>query len=197
MSDGGSVTQWIQVLRQGDQAAAQPLWERYFAQLEALARQKLRGQRPAVADAEDVALSAFDSLCRGLERGRFPRLNDRDNLWRLLVVITARKAAHLLRDEHCRKRGGGQVCRCGIGPDSPEVDQVIGREPTPEFAAQVAEESQRLLSLLPREDLRQVALWKLEGFTNREIAQKLRCAPRSVDRKLHLVRALWEQEREP
>ena len=127
MSGGGSVTQWIQLLRQGDHGAAQPLWERYFAQLEAVARQKLRGLRPAVADAEDVALSAFDSLCRGLERGRFPRLNDRDNLWRLLVVITARKVAHLLRDEHCRKRGGGQICSCIIGLDSPEVDQVINR----------------------------------------------------------------------
>jgi DNA-directed RNA polymerase specialized sigma24 family protein len=194
MTADGSVSHWIQLLRQGDHTAAQPLWERYFTQMQAVARQKLKGRAPALADAEDVALSAFDSFCRSLERGRFPQLNDRDDLWRLLVVITARKVAHLLRGEQCQKRGGGQVCSCGIGPDSPVLDEVIGPELTPEFAAQLAEAYEQLLTRLPSRDLEQVALWKLEGYTNAEIAGKLGCAPRTVDRKLHLIRRLWQQE---
>src|SRR5271165_6376539 len=60
-------------------------------------------------DLEDVALSAFASFCRGVEGGRFPQLADRDDLWRLLVTITARKALHLARDERNQKRGGGAV----------------------------------------------------------------------------------------
>jgi hypothetical protein len=55
----------------------------------------LRATSRRVADEEDVALSAFDSFCAGAERGRFPDLKDRDNLWALLVTITARKAADL------------------------------------------------------------------------------------------------------
>src|SRR6516162_145511 len=106
MSSPGSVTAWIAQLRAGDAAAAQPLWEGYYRRLVGLARQRLLGRPRAAADEEDVALSAFDSFCRGAEQGRFPRLADRDNLWQLLVTITARKALQLIRHERRRKRGG-------------------------------------------------------------------------------------------
>jgi hypothetical protein len=80
MSSGGSVTHWIGLLKAGDQQAAQPLWERYFQQLVALARQRLRNMPRRATDEEDVALSAFDSFCRDACRGRFPQLGDRDDL---------------------------------------------------------------------------------------------------------------------
>ena len=89
MLSNGSVSHWIVQLKAGNQAAAQELWEDYFQRLVRLARRRLRGRSRRAADEEDVALSAFDSFCRGAEQGRFPRLTDRDNLWRLLVVITA------------------------------------------------------------------------------------------------------------
>jgi DNA-directed RNA polymerase specialized sigma24 family protein len=192
MPTDGSVSHWIHLLRDGDHAGAQPLWDRYFRQLEALARGKLGGRALAGSDAEDIALSAIQSVFRGLENGRFPKLSDRDNLIRLLVVVTARKVAHRIRDERCRKRGGDMAQVQEVS-----LEDVIGREPTPEFAAEVAEESDRLLDLLGRNDLRRVALWKLEGFTNDEIAEKLGCAPRSVDRKVRLIRSLWERETLP
>src|SRR5215831_20563972 len=106
MTAEGSITGWLGRLRTGDRAAVQQLWERYFQRLVQLARQHLHGAPRRVADEEDVALSAFDSFCRNLEQDRWPQLLDRDNLWRLLVVITARKAQHLLRDERRQKRGG-------------------------------------------------------------------------------------------
>src|SRR4051812_38496320 len=93
MDDHGSVTLWLGALRAGDLDAAQPLWERYFARLVRLARARLHATPRADADEEDAALSAFDSFCDGAARGRLPRLADRDELWRLLVVLTARKAA--------------------------------------------------------------------------------------------------------
>jgi hypothetical protein len=89
MSTVSSVTQWVNRLQAGDRAAAQKLWEGYFQRLVRLARQKLRGTPRRARDEEDVALSAFDSFCRGAEAGRFPRLGDRADLWQLLVVITA------------------------------------------------------------------------------------------------------------
>src|SRR5207249_6675395 len=60
-----SVSAWIDRLKDGDPAAAQPLWERYFGRLVGLARDRLRGAARRAADEEDVALSAFDSFCRG------------------------------------------------------------------------------------------------------------------------------------
>src|SRR4028119_1989180 len=94
MEEGrGSITHRIDALRAGDPAAAQLLWERYFDRLVRLARTRLRatGRSSAEADEEDAVLSAFDSFCAGAVRGRFPQLTDRDDLWRLLVVITPPK----------------------------------------------------------------------------------------------------------
>lgn len=200
MSSEGSVSRWLDRLQAGDRAAAQQLWERYFQRLVHLARKKLRGSRPRSADEEDVALSAFDSFCRHAEQGHFPDLQDRDNLWRLLVVITARKAGHLRRDERRQKRGGNLVRVSNPakdGEDEPGLEQLMSRELDPEFAAQVAEECERLLSGLGDPELRSVALWKMEGWSTDEIAAKLGYAPRSVKRKLRLIRNLWEKEREP
>jgi DNA-directed RNA polymerase specialized sigma24 family protein len=197
----GSVTHWIQELRAGDPAAAQKLWERYFRRLVGLARQKLRAVPRRAADEEDVALSAFDSFCRGASHGRFPNLLDRDNLWHLLVTITARKALQLRRHERRYKRGSGNVrgdsafpFGAEVGADEGDIDQIIGNTPTPEFAAQTAEEYQQLLARLTDPSLRSIAVWKMEGYGNEEIAARLGCVPRTVERKLSVIRTVWGQE---
>lgn len=191
MSSDGSVSRWVGALKDGDAAAAQPLWERYHRRLVALARRKLQSARRS-ADEEDVVQSAFHSFFRGVAGGRFPQLADRDNLWRLLVVITARKALDQLARENSKKRGGGTSREASrIPPGDDALGQVIGDEPTPEFAAQVAEEYQRLLDKLPDDGLRQVAVWKMDGLTNDEIAGRLDCSKRTVARKLETIRILW------
>jgi DNA-directed RNA polymerase specialized sigma24 family protein len=195
MSSVGSVTQWLGQLQNGDPAAAQNLWQRYFQRLARLARPTLQGIARVAADEEDVALSALDSLCRGVEQGRFPQLHDRDDLWGLLIALTSHKAVDLVRRESRQKRGG-EATLAGSCPGAVALDleQVIGREPTPEFAAQVAEECQRLLGNLNDPTLQSVALWKMEGYTTPEIAAKLGCVPRSVERKLLAIRRLWGQD---
>lgn len=98
MQSEGSVTHWIRDVKAGDEAAAERLWERYWGQLLGLVRKRVGGFALGGTDEEDIALSAFNTFLDGAKRGRFPRLRDRDNLWRLLVVITARKAsAHVKR----------------------------------------------------------------------------------------------------
>ncbi|MGF1581895.1 MAG: ECF-type sigma factor [Gemmataceae bacterium] len=192
MASEGSVTHWIQLMPDGGQQAVQQLWEKYFKRLVGLVRAKLQNFPRQIADEEDLALSAFDSFCRGLEQGRFPQMADRTNLWSLLVTITARKVLNLKRDQQRLKRGGGNTSD-GLD-DAIELENVLGEEPSPDFAAEVAEECQRLLDLLGDEDLRRVTLWKMEGFTNKEIAQKLPCSPRTVERKLDLIRGIWEKK---
>jgi DNA-directed RNA polymerase specialized sigma24 family protein len=187
MGTPGSVTGWLAQLQAGEDEAAQPLWERYFRQLVELARSRLRGVPRASADEEDVALSAFDSFCRGAVEGRFPQLHDRDELWRLLVVITAHKALDRLRHERRQKR-------CGTSIEANGLKGMIGPEPSPAFAAQVAEECRRLLRGLQDPELEVVAVWKMEGYTAAEIAEKLGYVTRTVERKLRLIRSIWAQE---
>ena len=199
MSSSGSVTAWIDQLRAGDRAAAQHLWQSYFHRLVSLARAKLRRRLPtAMADEEDVALSAFDSFCRGAQQGRFPQLHDRDDLWHLLLVIMERKAIDLVNHERRIKRGAGKVCHEGsLNGDSSVTapfDRVASLEPTPEDAARIADNCRRLLEALQDDQLRAVALAKMEGCTNEEIAQRLKCSVPTVERKLQRIRKTWAKE---
>jgi DNA-directed RNA polymerase specialized sigma24 family protein len=195
----GSVSNWLGPLQEGNPDAAQKLWECYFERLIDLARKKLRAL-PHREAAEDVALSAFDSFCRGAGRGRFPQLADRQSLWRLLVVITARKAARYKRDANRRKRGG-QAVEIGAAPPDANMEtyleQIIDREPTPEFAAQAADECRYLMRLLGDPELESIALLRMEGYTVEEIGEQLDYVPRTIKRKLRLIRGLWEQELKP
>ena len=195
----GSVTHWLGLLKAGDSAAAQPLWERYFRRLVGLARARLQGAPRRAADEEDAALSAFASFCCAVEAGRFPRLDDRGDLWQLLVLLTARKALNLRKHERRQKRGGGRVvAEADLGAEGTDEEAglaaVLGDEPTPAFAAQVADECRRLLEMLGDDQLRALAVARLEGYTTAELAARLGVAPRTVERKLHKIRERWSRE---
>jgi DNA-directed RNA polymerase specialized sigma24 family protein len=195
----GSVTTWFQALQDGDRDGAQKLWERFSRRLVGLARQRLRHTPRQAADEEDVVLSAFDSFCRGAENGRFTQLHDRDDLWLLLVTITVRKAIDHHQHEHRLKRAGAartdaSAVRNGPTLEDTGLDALLSREPTPELAAMVAEECDRLLGRLADPELCSIALFKMEGYTDDEIAARLDCARRTVQRRLRLIRQLWEQE---
>jgi DNA-directed RNA polymerase specialized sigma24 family protein len=198
----GSVTHWLGLLKAGDSAAAQPLWQRYFRRLVGLARLKLQGAPRRAADEEDAALSAFASFCCAVEAGRFPRLDDRHDLWQLLVLLTARKAVNLRKHEQRQKRGSGRVvAEADLGAEGTGeeagLEQVIGDEPTPAFAAQVADECRRLLEMLGDDQLRALAVARMEGFSTGELADCLGVAPRTVERKLHKIREKWAREVPP
>jgi len=193
----GSVTRWIVGLKEGDPQAAQHLWQRYFHRLVALARVKL-GHAPRTAvDEEDAALSAFCGLCDGAAHGQFGKLGDREDLWRLLVVLTARKSIDQKKRTGRLKRGGGKVlCETAlIDEDAAEavgaLSEIAGKEPTPELAALLAEEFRSRLDTLATDELRHVASLRLEGYGNDEIAERLGCARRTVARRLEIIRMAW------
>jgi DNA-directed RNA polymerase specialized sigma24 family protein len=181
-----SVTTWIGRLKAGDSAAAQELWQRYYGRLVRLARRKLSGLPRRASDEEDVVLSAFHSFCQALDAGRFPVLENRDDLWQLLVMHTARKAVDQRRYQGRQKRAG---------PIASDVvlDEIIGREPDPGFAVSVAEELERLLGVLGDQSLCQSAIRKLAGHTNGEIARDMQWSLRTVARKLVVIRTLWSE----
>jgi DNA-directed RNA polymerase specialized sigma24 family protein len=204
-TDEGSITGWLAQLKRGNEAAVQPLWERYFGKLVGLARTKLCAMRQPLTDEdeEDAALSAFHDFCTGARGGRFPRLADREDLWRILIYLTTCKAVDQIRRRATRRRGGGWVAletdlrpaQHGAGTWS--LDSVVGTEPSPELAAHVAEECQNHVDRLRDPILRRIALMKLACYTNEEIRVALGCSLRSVTLKLELIRKLWEGNAEP
>ena len=189
-SADGTISRWIADLKQGHESAVQALWEVYFDRLVGLARRKLAAAPRRLADEEDVALSVFKSLCLGAAQGRFTELRDRDNLWPLLVVLTVRKAQDLVKHERRQKRGGGRAGGAAHGEF--DLENLLSREPTPELSAMLAENCERLLERLEPAQ-RQIARLKLEGHANAEIATQLGCGLRTVERRLELIRRIWDQ----
>lgn len=191
----GEVTGWIQRLRDGDGSAVQHLWNGYFQRMVLAARQRLQGAARGMADEEDVALSAFNSFCLGAQAGRFPQLLDSHSLWPLLLVITANKSVDLIRQNNRQRRGGG-LERLSGEPLAAALSELISREPRPEFTAELSDQLGQLLKDLDTSGdpvLRQIALLKLEGLSNDEIATRVGCVRRSVERKLQVIASLWEQ----
>jgi DNA-directed RNA polymerase specialized sigma24 family protein len=194
VSQGNSVTSWIDGVKAGDGSDIHRLWDRYFERLVRLAGARLPAHGRRSFDEEDVALSAFQSFCDRAGRGQFPELHGRDDLWRLLATITVRKAIETMRHQARKKRGGGRLLgESALDAADGGLVEVLSREPTPEEVARFAEEYRRFLALLPDPTLKDVALQRLEGRTTREIAQALDVSPRTVDRKLRLIRAIWSQ----
>lgn len=204
MTEAEPITVWMNRLADGDSQAANVIWKNYFGKLVHFARRRMQDMSRRSVDEEDVAISAMFSFCHGLEQGKFEKLDDRHDLWKLLVTITARKI-HAKRKSSLRaKRGSGRVRGESVFGQNPQgssgaqdrafgIGQVLGKEPTPELAAMVVENTQRLLDALDDETSRQIAVMKLEGYNNREIAEKLGCARRTIERKLERIRQAWSQ----
>lgn len=193
-----SVSLWIEQLKQGHSDGARALHRDVYEQLVRLARRRLGAKELRWADEEDVALSAFDSFCAGAAQGKFPKLENRDDLWKILVNITSRKAGDYLKHNRRRKRGDGLVRGDSvfISPDG----SVGGFENAPDSAQPpdlqvvVVEECRRLLESLEDESLQQIAVWKMEGYKDVEIAEKLGCVPRTIARKLERIREKWSKQ---
>ena len=179
----GSVSILFQQIRAGDAAAVARLWDRFRLRLRALAEQALSGRWKRMADAEDALQSAFISFWQRAERGDFGDEMTRDDLWNVLGTITVRKALRQQRRESAQKRGGGRV------RDEADPHEVASSANSPEFDVVCAE----MLELL-EPDLRSYALLRLMGHKNREIADQFSCTERKVERKLQLIRAVWDEE---
>jgi DNA-directed RNA polymerase specialized sigma24 family protein len=190
----GSVTHWIGALKGGDRHATTPLFDRYYRRIVALARARLGEAGGAIADEEDAAVSVFVDLFDGAPLGKFPLLDDRDDLWSLLAAITARKAHDLKRSQSRLKRGGNRLvraCDLDAGGRDGMMEQVPGAEPIAEFTVMMAEECQRRIEAIENDVLRNVAMLRLDGFSNDEIAVRLGCTRRTVMRKVKLIRTAW------
>jgi RNA polymerase sigma factor (sigma-70 family) len=205
MAAHGSVTRLIIDLRSDEPAvrevAARLVWGRYFKELLTLARNHLSARIRCREDEEDVLQSMYKSFCIRQRRGDFDLAN-RDELWNLLVRITLRKARNTanrhLQGKRDVRREDAEAAADRSGGDWPGtiLDQIDSDGPTPAEAALLNEALERRFQMLKDPDLRQIALWKLEGYTNPEIAARLGCTLRTVERKLERIRAYWETARD-
>ena len=184
--DSQSITRLIRAVQDGSSSAVRPLLSAYFDRLVRLARKRLRDLPGLGGYDEDLALRSFQSVYQRLRDPARPLdLAGRDDLWRLLATRTISRAIDLIRRHRPLEV-----------PGEHDFTQLLTREPSPEEAVEVADECRRLLESLREPELRQIALWKVEGYTNGEIAARLDCVPRTIERKVSRIRMLWKHELE-
>lgn len=195
MSNDPNVSHWIEQVRQGDSLAANRVWQHYFDRLVRDVRRRLNGQNRAISDEEDIVLSVFDSFYSAVEKGRFPDLSDRDDLWKLLLRMAARKVISKKRRDRRQKRGG-EVGHVSVdqSTDDESAIHVIGSEPSPEMVLMMQESVDKFFSHLGVGQLRDLAVAKLEGYSNAELAEQFDCSVRTIERRLHLIREKCQQE---
>ena len=128
-------------------------------------------------DSNLLAANAFDSFIRAASSGRFPKLNDRHDLWRLLILISVHKISKQLRGRS--DRNGSHI--------QGELDELVGPGRTPDFIASIAEEWQALLDSLDNDGLRQVAILKMEGYKIQEIAASIGKTRQTVTNRLDQI----------
>ncbi len=187
-----SVTGWIDQLPEGNEQAAEQLWQHISERLQEFARHQLDGSTRRHYDEDNAANSAFHSLCRGLADGRLVAVN-RDALWGLLAVITSRKISTQRRLLKRQKRGGGELRGDSGFAELGEagINEIAGRELAPDALAEISESCAQLLKALPDEMMKSIVLLKFQGSKNDEVACELNCTRRTVERKLERIRRIW------
>ena len=137
----------------------------------------------------------FDSFYAAAEQGRFPDLADRDDLWRLLLRMSARKVIDKRRHDQRQRRGGDvNIHSLDHTADGESLIQAIGDEPSPEMVLMMQESVEQFFSHLGVGYLRDLAGAKLEGYSNAELARRFECSERTIERRLHLIREKCHQE---
>lgn len=195
MSETNNISHWIDQIKDGDSVAANRIWQHYFDRLVQAVRRRISGQNRAVSDEEDIVLSVFDSFYAAAENGRFPDLSDRDDLWRLLLRMSARKVIDKRRHDMRQRRGGNvQVRSLGVGGEDEAIIEAIGDEPSPEMVLMMQESVEQFFSNLGVGHLRDLAGARLEGYSNAELALRFDCSERTIERRLHLIREKCQQE---
>ena len=192
-----TITDWIEELRGGRETAAQQLWDHFLMRLTQLVCRRLRTVSKTTSDEEDVVLEACNACFAALKNGKYPKVKNRNDLWKLLAVIAERKAIDQIR----RSNKGIEGLRVDspfkrISAESSVMDgmmQLPCTEPTPDFAVVFEENLREKLNTL-QPSLRSVAVWKMQGYTNQEISERIGRSIATVERYLKSIRTLWHYD---
>jgi RNA polymerase sigma-70 factor (ECF subfamily) len=173
-----SFAEFLARLRTGDDAAAHELFRRFARQLMALARNRIDAGLRHKVDPEDVVQSAYKSFFFRYGDGDLDFVNW-NSLWGMLTLITVRKCAERVAYHRAECRDAAREVSAPAGEEAAPGPDTFGREPTPLEAAVLSETVRQLFAGLD-EDERPVLELSLQGYTTREISERLGRAERTV-----------------
>ncbi len=190
--DPGSITQWLRKLQDGESDAADAIWKRYYPKLVRAASKYLSVNPDSATDGEDVAQSTFRNVFMGIVGGKYPDIDGREGLWKLLLVSTINRVRRHHRDSNAQKRP-----RYSSRPLHTLDASLLTDLNSPQVETELADLVETLVRILDDEDptgeLRQIALLQLDGFSANEIARTIKRRKTIVLQKIRLIRILWKK----
>ena len=175
MSD--SFAQFLARLHSQNDAAAQELFARFARRLIGLAHRHIQAGLRHKVDPEDVVQSAYKSFFLRYNATNLDVANW-NSLWGLLTLITVRKCAERAAYHRAECRDAAREASHMRGDEGTWLEP-LGREPTPVEAAVLSETVDQLLAGLDEEE-RPILEMSLQGYSTREISERLGRAERTV-----------------
>jgi len=191
--DKGSVTRWIEQMRGGDSIVVHALAERYFKKLGDAARRRLHKINQNLHDEEDVANFVLEAVFRNIAQGRYPDLQDRDDLWFLMLAITQRRISSILKRDRRQKAQPSSLTSLTELLEIYEgelSDLAVDSDPE-QIAIEIGDCWQELMRILPNDEFRKIARLKLDFYSNRQISSMLKLTSKYIDRKVVEIQRLW------
>jgi len=189
--------QWIDDLAHNDPSAQERIWALFARRVTKQAKSNLAGVQCRESDEEDVAARVLNSLFQRIADGRQTPPKNREELWKLLVGMTRNKSAEAARHKLAQKRGQGRVrgesafkVRGDDSSDHGGIHNVADPASDPKTAFEEAQQLTGILASLNDSQLRQIALLKMAGHTDQEIAELIGCSLRTVERRTAEIRDL-------
>jgi RNA polymerase sigma-70 factor (ECF subfamily) len=173
-----SFAEFLARLRGGDDAAARELFGRFAHQLIALALRHIDAGLRHKVDPEDVVQSVYKSFFVRYGDGNLDVVNW-NSLWGLLTLITVRKCAERAAYHRAECRDAAREVSPPQGEEPAPWREPFGREPTPLEATLLSETVEQLFAGLDEEE-RPILELSLQGYTTREISERLGRAERTV-----------------
>lgn len=205
-------TLWLPGLKEGEERAAEKLWEEYFLKIVKLAKNKMNNIQFGAVDEEDIAISAMKSFCK-MARKRDEVIADSTELWKLLATITKRKVIKERKRQHadCRQEnlrvGSSKIGVKNKNNDDNEnhdgLKLIQGEAPDPHLIIEGKEVLEQIHALLESDDflknpkIHEFVTMKSQGWSNSEIAEKLGTTIRTVQRwgvKLEKAWIAWQKK---
>ncbi|WP_417379107.1 ECF-type sigma factor [Gimesia sp.] len=188
------VSNWLATLGKDQKDVVQRIWDEFYEKLIRYAETRVKTFPTSTLDAEDIVLSVFESVWAASQQGRFDSVQNRDELWWLLIAMTHRKAVTHIRRETAQKRTSLHG-KLPVSMNSIENFQAfVSTDRSPEYFVIMEEEYQRALKKLSDDNLKKIAVYKIQGYTHEEICELLDISPATVTRKVRLIRKVWSHE---
>lgn len=190
----GSVSNWILGARQGDPVAIEEIVSRYLARVANCAQSMLAADEQRIRDGQDIATDVLMKMASELSSGQHQQLRDRNDLWVLLISIVNEQVVQNRNDWQQRNGVPQELTLTDyLSHCDQDLELLLSKGNKYGSLQAILDRMDDLIALVKDQQSKEVALLKLQGYSNRDIGARLGLVAKTVDRKVSKIISRWKQ----